>query len=56
MWTEWNGQNDDGPYLDDSPVDIKFRDGDIYYEQSPDLLWWDHTGEGDDIIAWRYSD
>ena len=53
MVLEWIDYKDG----DDLPssIDIKFRNGDIWFNMIPALVWWDHNGQFDDIVAYRIS-
>lgn len=53
----WNSHNGEygRPYIPFSTIDVKFRDGEIWYDQLPQNLWWIHENTDNDIIAWRLS-
>lgn len=53
-WNVWEGQDFDGPDVS-GLIDVKFRDGVIFFGQNVEQLWWDHNGADDDIIEWRLN-
>lgn len=50
-WIEWGGGKQ--PVADSQGVDIKFRDGEVMAETLSDFWVWSHSGDDDDIIAYR---
>jgi len=57
-WTPWNGGENADSFpeaAEDSRVDVEFRNGDRWFSEPVTNLWWDHTGEKDDIVVWRLT-
>lgn len=50
-WIEWGGG--EYPFKILSLIDVKFRNGDIEYDQYSTAYYWDHTNSPGDIIAYR---
>jgi len=50
-WIEWGGE---GEPLECEPpeVEVKFRNGDVGMDYA-NIWWWGHSGDEDDIIAYR---
>lgn len=50
-WIEWNGGS--RPIINGLRCDLKFRNGDVYEYENSDDWPWTHTGNGEDIVAYR---
>lgn len=50
-WIEWSGGKQ--PISSDRELAVKFRDGTVMTETHSDCWVWSHSGDDDDIIAYR---
>lgn len=53
IWFRHDGTGQ--PVSDGTEVDVKFRNGNVQEDHAAETWRWNHHGEEDDIVAWRYS-
>ena len=52
-WIEWNGG--ECPLPDGAAHEVQFRDGGRSEHSIPEIRFWQHDGDGCDIVAYRYQ-